>query len=309
MASYNGRRAPNVSQYIANLNTIPSASDMAAQQEFPAFDDDLAVFTNTQFFDFDMGENMPEMPGNMNFAAPNPAQTVPQEANKNMGYVNPPNFNYEFSFQTQQPQHRPHPHSLPTSPQNGLPFATQAQQSQPTVPNAIHFAGHHQHSPNIGEKRQSTVASLPSTADLEEDSRNAADEDKRRRNTAASARFRVKKKQREQALEKSAKEMSDKVQTLEARVGQLEMENQWLKGLITERNLRIDVSGGAPSKLTAKNTGDIDEETKAIQLNKADAGEDVIEAERSDSQGAKVDESSPQEKKRGVGTKGAAVEV
>ena len=40
--------------------------------------------------------------------------------------------------------------------------------------------------------------------DLEEQSRSMAEDDKRRRNTAASARFRVKKKQREQALEKRA---------------------------------------------------------------------------------------------------------
>ena len=64
----------------------------------------------------------------------------------------------------------------------------------------------------------------------------AAEEDKRRRNTAASARFRVKKKQREQALEKQAKEMTDKVSALETKVQQLEMENKWLKGLITDKN-------------------------------------------------------------------------
>ena len=64
----------------------------------------------------------------------------------------------------------------------------------------------------------------------------AAEEDKRRRNTAASARFRVKKKQREQALEKQAKEMTDKVSALESKVQQLEMENKWLKGLITDKN-------------------------------------------------------------------------
>lgn len=64
----------------------------------------------------------------------------------------------------------------------------------------------------------------------------AAEEDKRRRNTAASARFRVKKKQREQALERSAKEMSDKVAALEGRINQLETENKWLKNLITEKN-------------------------------------------------------------------------
>jgi len=70
MTAYNGRRAPNVSQYIANLNTIPSASDMAApQQDFANFDDDLALFTNTQFFDFDMNEAAAEMPSQMRFDA------------------------------------------------------------------------------------------------------------------------------------------------------------------------------------------------------------------------------------------------
>ena len=64
----------------------------------------------------------------------------------------------------------------------------------------------------------------------------AAEEDKRRRNTAASARFRVKKKQREQALEKQTREMTEKVQQLEGKVQALEMENKWLKGLITDKN-------------------------------------------------------------------------
>lgn len=71
---------------------------------------------------------------------------------------------------------------------------------------------------------------------LEEASRLAADEDKRRRNTAASARFRVKKKQREQALERTAKEMTDKCLLLEQRINRLEMENKWLKSLIVEKN-------------------------------------------------------------------------
>ncbi|KAF8458838.1 hypothetical protein BGX38DRAFT_1069048, partial [Terfezia claveryi] len=71
---------------------------------------------------------------------------------------------------------------------------------------------------------------------LEDASRFAAEEDKRRRNTAASARFRIKKKQREQALEKSAKDMADKVSQLEMKINQLEMENKWLKNLITEKN-------------------------------------------------------------------------
>lgn len=64
----------------------------------------------------------------------------------------------------------------------------------------------------------------------------AADEDKRRRNTAASARFRVKKKQREQDLEKRAKEGEEKVRELEGRIKQLQTENTWLKDLLMEKN-------------------------------------------------------------------------
>lgn len=57
MSGFSGRRGVNVSQFIANLNTIPSAHEMATQnQEGFNIDEDLALFTNTEFFDFDMGE-------------------------------------------------------------------------------------------------------------------------------------------------------------------------------------------------------------------------------------------------------------
>lgn len=60
---------------------------------------------------------------------------------------------------------------------------------------------------------------------------NAA-EDKRRRNTAASARFRAKKKEREAALEKRAKELESRVGELERECEALRRENGWLKGLV-----------------------------------------------------------------------------
>ena len=63
----------------------------------------------------------------------------------------------------------------------------------------------------------------------------STEEDKRRRNTAASARFRVKKKQREQAMEKTAKDMSEKVTNLEDTISELRKENSLLKGLLTEK--------------------------------------------------------------------------
>lgn len=71
---------------------------------------------------------------------------------------------------------------------------------------------------------------------MDESARVAQEEDKRRRNTAASARFRVKKKEREKNLERTVKDVTAKNTALEARISQLEMENRWLKNLITEKN-------------------------------------------------------------------------
>jgi len=104
-------------------------------------------------------------------------------------------------------------------------------------------------SPPVGEKRKASEAGTGE----DEASRVAAEEDKRRRNTAASARFRVKKKQREQALERSAKEMSDKVAALEGRINQLETENKWLKTLITEKNENKDDIATLWKKYTVEN--------------------------------------------------------
>lgn len=54
--AYNGRRGPNVSEYIANLNAIPTAQDIEnSQGDF--MDDDLALFTNTDFYDFDLNQS------------------------------------------------------------------------------------------------------------------------------------------------------------------------------------------------------------------------------------------------------------
>jgi hypothetical protein len=58
MTSYNGRRAPNVSQYIANLNTL---QDNSPTKDIIA-PDDLNLFATTDFFDFDMTENSSNLP-------------------------------------------------------------------------------------------------------------------------------------------------------------------------------------------------------------------------------------------------------
>jgi len=61
------------------------------------------------------------------------------------------------------------------------------------------------------------------------------EEDRRRRNTLASARFRVKLKERGKALEMSLKETQEKIKTLEQNIERLEMENKWLKELLVEK--------------------------------------------------------------------------
>jgi hypothetical protein len=56
MSEYNGRRAPNFSQYLQDLNAIPSPYDQALQQQQQDvfnLDAELSMFTNTEFFDFD----------------------------------------------------------------------------------------------------------------------------------------------------------------------------------------------------------------------------------------------------------------
>ncbi|KAJ7074217.1 hypothetical protein C8F01DRAFT_1099674 [Mycena amicta] len=85
-------------------------------------------------------------------------------------------------------------------------------------------------------------ASISSTVDSPDDTvalNVSVTEDKRRRNTAASARFRLKKKEREAALETRAKELEGRVNELERECEGLRRENGWLKGLV------VGVTGAA----------------------------------------------------------------
>lgn len=140
----------------------------------------------------------------------------------------------------------------PSAPVYSNPVSQQQQQQQPQP-----YPQHQQQA--AGEKRKSDAIATPSGQfNYEEVSRVAAEEDKRRRNTAASARFRVKKKQREQALEQTAKDMSEKVTVLEGRIQQLETENKWLKNMILEKNGggdKISSDKGSSSKESKEGSG------------------------------------------------------
>lgn len=132
-----------------------------------------------------------------------------------------------------------------------LPTSPQAQTPIPTSPASDAQGQLNKQSPV--PKRPRVTKSSP---DSEAASNNTPDEynstplnpaeDKRRRNTAASARFRLKKKEREAALEKKAKELEVKVSELEKECEGLRRENGWLKGLV------VGVTGvAAPTQLSS----------------------------------------------------------
>ncbi|PMB71541.1 hypothetical protein BM221_001631 [Beauveria bassiana] len=55
MSNYNGRHGPNVANYLRDLNTI-SPQEGSVDENFN-IEGDLALFTNTEFFDFETGQN------------------------------------------------------------------------------------------------------------------------------------------------------------------------------------------------------------------------------------------------------------
>lgn len=156
--------------------------------------------------------------------------------------------------QLQQYQYMPPPaHAQPN-----FPFSTSG--------NQMHMFGHHEpeasHShaqqvtPPPPPQPQSPVDNTPSPEAGQEPSEGdtvAIVEDKRRRNTAASARFRIKKKQWTLNLERTISDLSGRVQELEGEASELRRENGWLKEIVMLKSKRLqgvvpdlgDTSGGS----------------------------------------------------------------
>jgi septin family protein len=78
---------------------------------------------------------------------------------------------------------------------------------------------------------------------------------KRQRNTAASARFRAKKKRTEQMQAQSARDREEAINKLENRVTELETENRWLKDLLIDK----------AEKTARKDSSAIDNERKGAE--------------------------------------------
>ncbi len=127
-------------------------------------------------------------------------------------------------------------------PNGGFHFTPGVNHFQPPVPTPTETADAPPPAKKARARKSST--SVGSPAESEEpgspaDSRFATSaEDKRKRNTQASARFRLKKKEREQHMEVKCKELEGKVTELEKECEALRRENGWLKGLV------VGVTGG-----------------------------------------------------------------
>ncbi len=231
MSGYHGRTGPNFSQYINDLNTIPQPynADFLHTDDLN-LDQELALFTNTDFTDLTDFEALPDH--GLDFGLGD---------NTSSGN----DFKYEDLLASSttpsvnvQPSNASHYANFPPSIQPATPLSAFPRSTSFSSPVASSPISPESSSKAVGVKRKAdAIASAsPQLLPSDEHSRVAAEEDKRRRNTAASARFRVKKKQREQALERTVKEVTDKNAALEAKISQLEMENQWLKNLVTEKN-------------------------------------------------------------------------
>ncbi|KAJ5653419.1 hypothetical protein N7490_000422 [Penicillium lividum] len=242
MAGYNGRRAPNFSQYLDDLNAIPSAYDQALQQQQQNtfnVDDELALFTNTEFFDFDNFANL-DLPSFDPVEKTMHGEITEQNGDmKFLDFLNDGSLANITDFQTDLNVNAPAPVPMQNVPFSAVPSPNTAkvpaapmQVPQNVAPAPVQSVS--PIAPVAAPKRKNTEKTPQASA--EEVASNIAEEDKRRRNTAASARFRVKKKQREQALERTVKETNEKNDALSARVSQLELENHWLRGLIMEKN-------------------------------------------------------------------------
>ncbi|KAG6008235.1 hypothetical protein E4U21_004834 [Claviceps maximensis] len=248
MSTYSGRHGPNVSAYLRDLNTIsPQDTTTVGADDGFNIEDDLALFTNTQFFDFDSGQNTDFQAQPVNVKVN--ANTVTRQNSTAPGDSTPGQTNIDdmpsLDFMSSDFNFTDFGDTYAAPPMNA--FSDVVQGFQPLQPNHVQLPHQQpqfrQGNVHASGKRNSdamstAVAGPPvgQQVNYEETSRVAAEEDKRRRNTAASARFRIKKKQREQALEKSAKEMTEKVNALENRISQLETENKWLKNLLVEKN-------------------------------------------------------------------------
>ena len=253
------KRGVSVSQFLANGNTIsPLTTNYPPSDDLDlSFEDDLSKFTNLEWSEFDgSGGAFDAEEGGATDAGHNKRLKVQAAGGENAGAESTATTitgEGETDWTTAE-QYNPFDIPLDGGAASSVTEydATLLQQTGPTTTTTTAYPSAypttaaplaHQTYPPNPQTYPSTASATSPAQSLEDNpaARAATEEDKRRRNTAASARFRVKKKQREQALEKTADELKTKAAELEQQVGQLKRENDWLRGLVV-------LKSGEPSK-------------------------------------------------------------
>ncbi|KAI8580794.1 hypothetical protein K450DRAFT_279733 [Umbelopsis ramanniana AG] len=240
--------------FISSLNVeVPETNDLSEQE----LADELAIFANAQFT-FDMPPGMgiqddkpmpPEQHHRYSYQHQHElvlghVAKLKQDQQQNGGSKS-----QELHPIVDHQGYQPNEFSMPqTLNSNGpyLPVGASMSTMLTSAQHAEHANVYKQQltvNTNHDSATSSPANSAPNTPISEHPSKDdqrgiVGDDDKRRRNTAASARFRIKKKQREQALERTAKEMTEKSDRLESRVKELELEIKWLRSLLLEKDSR-----------------------------------------------------------------------
>jgi len=196
--------------YISKLN-LENIDNI----QFPSNDNtDLASFTDSSFFDFD------KFP------------IVDQDLK----------LNYQQQFQQQlgeEPQHGNDASDASLlSFNNGLIKQEEQSSSQFNLPNSLSSISQIETPQQQLQTSSSSSSSPDSITSINNINPNAphSEVDKKKRNTAASARFRIKKKLKEQEMERTLKQLTEKVSLYNSKIAKLEMENKCLKSLIIEKN-------------------------------------------------------------------------
>lgn len=257
---------------INNLNSIGEFElNKKLPNEHGKAEDELRVFTDTNFYDFDMGRST-DIATTVDELLMQQEKEIqqPQKRQRHddsiIGQSSDPTPVSENPFDLDQLQAFSLAGDIPgysyfgNEQQESTPAALHTmqrhnmyQQMQPFQPLDHRYPvnGQVPHAVEDQIQYDSNDQSAASTPGPEEPkskpttvlaARKQAEEDKRRRNTAASARFRIKKKLKEQEMERSTKQMQNRIEELETKVRQLEMENKWLKNLAIERNEKQGVS-------------------------------------------------------------------
>ncbi|EIW86410.1 hypothetical protein CONPUDRAFT_78771 [Coniophora puteana RWD-64-598 SS2] len=158
----------------------------------------------------------------------------------------PPSHGFPSNFPTAPPMNLPPPTSW--SPSVSSISDQQQAPSRPYSPSQFLFNQSSLDQPSDCSSdlplplSRPTIGGHSGDLDAADDEVTAIAEDKRRRNTAASARFRIKKKQWTLNLERTVADLAGRAEELEREAADLRKENSWLKEIVLLRGKALNAT-------------------------------------------------------------------